>query len=24
MLAEGNTLVIDLVRHWLDKHFPVA
>ena len=24
MLAEGNTLVIDLVRHWLDKHFRVA
>ena len=23
MLAEGNTLVIDLVHHWLDKHFPV-
>ena len=24
MLAEGNTLVIDLVRSWLAKHFPVA
>jgi fermentation-respiration switch protein FrsA (DUF1100 family) len=23
MLAEGNTLVINLVRNWLDKHFPV-
>jgi dipeptidyl aminopeptidase/acylaminoacyl peptidase len=22
MLAEGNTLVINLVRNWLDKHFP--
>jgi pimeloyl-ACP methyl ester carboxylesterase len=24
MLAEGNTLVLELVRHWLGKHFPVA
>lgn len=23
MLSEGNTLVIDLVRHWLDTHFPL-
>jgi hypothetical protein len=22
MFAEGNTLVIDLLRNWLDKHFP--
>lgn len=22
MFAEGNRLVIDLVRHWLEKHFP--
>lgn len=24
MLAESNTLAIDLVRHWLAKHFPPA
>jgi uncharacterized protein len=24
MLAEGNTLVINLVRHWLEKHLPVT
>jgi dipeptidyl aminopeptidase/acylaminoacyl peptidase len=24
MLAEGNTLVRNLVRSWLDKHFPLA
>jgi pimeloyl-ACP methyl ester carboxylesterase len=24
MLAEGNTLVIELVRNWLEKHFPAA
>jgi hypothetical protein len=24
MLAEGNTLVINLVRHWLVKHLPVT
>jgi dipeptidyl aminopeptidase/acylaminoacyl peptidase len=24
MLAEGNTLVINLVRDWLEKHLPVA
>ena len=24
ILAEGNTLVRHLVRHWLDKHFPAA
>ena len=24
MFSEGNTLVIDLVRNWLDKHFPAA
>ena len=23
MLAEGNTLVINLVRNWLEKHFPL-
>ena len=22
MFAEGNTLVLNLVRNWLDKHFP--
>jgi len=22
MFAEGNTLVINLLRNWLDKHFP--
>jgi uncharacterized protein len=22
MFSEGNTLVLDLTRHWLDKHFP--
>jgi len=22
MFSEGNTLVIDLVRNWLDKYFP--
>jgi dipeptidyl aminopeptidase/acylaminoacyl peptidase len=24
MFAEGNTLVINLLRNWLDKHFPSA
>jgi hypothetical protein len=24
MLGEGNTLVIQLVRHWLDRHFPAT
>ena len=24
MFSEGNTLVINLVRNWLDKHFPPA
>ena len=24
MFAEGNTLVIDLLRNWLEKHFPAA
>ena len=23
MFSEHNTLVVDLVRNWLDKHFPV-
>src|SRR5712691_7756977 len=23
ILSEGNPLVVNLVRHWLDKHFPV-
>jgi hypothetical protein len=22
MFSEGNTLVANLVRNWLDKHFP--
>jgi dipeptidyl aminopeptidase/acylaminoacyl peptidase len=22
MFSEGNTLVVSLVRNWLDKHFP--
>ena len=24
MLSEGNTLVITLIRHWLDRHFPLT
>ena len=24
MFAEGNTLVIDLLRNWLEKHFPLS
>jgi hypothetical protein len=24
MFSEGNTLVLNLVRNWLDKYFPPA
>jgi len=24
VLSEGNTLVVTLLRNWLDKYFPVS
>jgi hypothetical protein len=24
MFSEGNALVLSLLRHWLDKYFPVS